>query len=247
MILRPKKGYGCLSGAGNTPEDYNYMLEYKDAPQGSWSYGVFKTWMQQKFVPSLVNAGFSLLGLGSFIKLSSNSSSHATSVTSRETAGGKILHSTRSYESEGVRESNALAVTGAREIKQSMLETYSWFTQPPASTKVVDSNALYANNKQVLEVKCLCINHDDAERIDKFFSAYGYAQKQFMQPYRMTRYRWTYIELVNPMVYGNLDDYNKTELQNIYSEGVTFWSHLDVLGVYDFSRNANNVLPSPMK
>lgn len=250
MVVRPGRGYGCGGDAGiggvNYPEDYNAQLQFCDMPEGSWSYGQFQSWISQRMFPNLVNGAFNLLGLAGAMKLVSTTRSTSTTQTSRETAHG-VMEGSSSRNGESVHTSNALAITGAKEVKNSLLENYAWYCQPPASRNNIRSFALFASNHQFIETKCLCLNAQDAERIDKFFSAYGYAQKMFMQPYRMTRYRWTYLEIVNPMVYGSIDDDNKLALQNIYASGVTFWSSLNLLGVYDFSRGANNVLPTPMK
>lgn len=246
LLVRPAKTYGCGS-LTNLPENYDAQLEFHDTPQGSWSYGTFTSWINQKLVPTLIDTASNLLTVGNITKLQSNSSSYSSSSGWRETAKGDIRYWETNRHGNAVHQSNALQMRGIGSIKESLKETYAWFCQPPIARNIVDSNPLYASDKQCIEVKCLSINARDAERIDKFFSAYGYAQKMFMQPYRMTRYRWTYLELVDPMVYGNLDDDNKIALEAIYSSGVTFWSSLDLLGVYDFTRGANGIRVTPLK
>lgn len=78
----------------------------------------------------------------------------------------------------------------------------------------------------------------EAQRIDDFFSAYGYATNRLKKPNITGRASWNYVKCANPSVGGSAPAFALRAFENILAAGITFW-HGDFIG--DYSR-ANGII-----
>lgn len=74
---------------------------------------------------------------------------------------------------------------------------------------------------------------ENAQRIDDFFSTYGYATNRLKKPNITGRASWNYVKCANPSVGGNAPAFALRRFEDILSAGITFW-HGDFIG--DYSR-----------
>ena len=92
---------------------------------------------------------------------------------------------------------------------------------------------------------------ESAERIDNYFTLFGYAIKSIKipnvksQPKAYLRPHWNYIKniytIILPITEGNITRYVGTdveeELQAIYDKGITFWIHGEEVGNYTLNNS----------
>ena len=97
-------------------------------------------------------------------------------------------------------------------------------------------NAILA--KQGIDIKCYrkFVNRDDAKRIDKFFTTYGYAVNDLMQVPRHNRTGWTYVQTGNCTVRGNAPADVLGNIATIHNTGITYWSGYEI-GDYNHSNS----------
>lgn len=89
-------------------------------------------------------------------------------------------------------------------------------------------------NKLGFTSKIMAISADDAERLDKYFDAYGYATNTAKEPNLRTRPYWNYIKTRDVHVHTSFDYGWAQQIEAMFNSGVTLW-HVDagaVIGDY---------------
>lgn len=77
-----------------------------------------------------------------------------------------------------------------------------------------------------------CIISDDAERIDRFFSQFGYNVSVVKQPNYTGRTYWNYVKINGSCGYGQLPEADREQINRILNKGVTIWHDHATLGNY---------------
>lgn len=77
------------------------------------------------------------------------------------------------------------------------------------------------------------ITSEYAERIDKYFDLYGYAQNKLYKPTILNRKYWSYLKTVGCNVTGNLSKSDLNIIASIYDNGITTWNSLSNIYNYD--------------
>lgn len=247
IVVRPEIGYACREEVDDIGYDANIQLCYSDLPVGSWTWGIFESWVAQKFIPTIIDTGLIAASLGGALNITTAmSGSEMTKSLVENSKTGAIMNrqTERSYERQTT--SNTGVISGIKQSANFGKEVYSWLSQTPATRGSVKSDAVFATNEAIIECRCLCPNYQDAERIDRFLTTYGYTQDKVMQPMRCVRTGFTYLQTNDCIVTGNLPSELCAELSNIYNNGITFWRDLDAIGEYDFSRGGNRCLENPL-
>lgn len=67
-----------------------------------------------------------------------------------------------------------------------------------------------------------------AEKIDMFFTKYGYRVNKVKVPNLNTRPSWNYLQCSNAYVKGNVPNEDLLEIKSILEHGITFWHTTDV-------------------
>lgn len=78
---------------------------------------------------------------------------------------------------------------------------------------------------------------DDAERIDRFFSQFGYNVSITKLPNYTGRQYWNYVKVSGSAGYGAMPESARNELNRILNQGVTIWHSHDYLGNYFIGGN----------
>lgn len=86
----------------------------------------------------------------------------------------------------------------------------------------------------------MTITREYAEKIDKYFDAFGYALNQVTTPLRRARTRYTYVQTMGCSVKGRISNEVRERIAKIYDNGVRFWNFSqtgDTLGTYTLRSN----------
>lgn len=84
------------------------------------------------------------------------------------------------------------------------------------------------------DIHRMTIRREDAERLDSYFDAYGYATNQTKSPNLRTRPFWNYIKTRDCHISGPLVSEWMKDIESLFNNGVTLW-HVDagaVMGDY---------------
>lgn len=92
------------------------------------------------------------------------------------------------------------------------------------------------------EIYCLRmrIRNQFIEKIDKFFTAFGYAVNTIKVPQRMNRAKWSYVKTKGCIVEGELPSSDKVKIEEIFDNGIRFWNVMNGAVVGDYSNPATN-------
>lgn len=78
----------------------------------------------------------------------------------------------------------------------------------------------------------MTLRASDAERIDNFFSKYGYATQKIKVPNVFARANWTYTKTKGCVIVGNAPADDVKKICQIFDNGITFWVDGDNVGNY---------------
>ena len=116
-------------------------------------------------------------------------------------------------------------------------------TMSPSVRGMGNSNITAALQAKGIALMTYCISDEFAQRIDRYFSVYGYKVNQFEAIYTKTRENWNYIKTVGANITNSLPDTKlphdaRITIRNIYDNGITFW-HKGLSNVYNYDTYAN--------
>lgn len=77
-----------------------------------------------------------------------------------------------------------------------------------------------------------CCVADDAERIDRFFSQYGYNISMTKEPNYTGRDYWNYVKINGSAGYGSMPEEARNTINRILNKGTTIWHSHSYLGNY---------------
>lgn len=88
-----------------------------------------------------------------------------------------------------------------------------------------------------LNFRCYELNivAEDAERIDNFFSMYGYATNKLKVPNISARPQWNYVKTKGCIISGDIPSSIRTSIQLIFDSGLRFWKNGDNIGNYSLN------------
>lgn len=185
---------------------WDYALQYNEAPQCAWSNNVFANWQAQNVVSNTLNK------IGSAASIIPGAYNMST--------GGV----------PGVSDLNGIvqaAKPWATEYEMSIL---------PGKMGGVPNGAsmAYATNRLGFEAwpyKCM---PGEAKMFDEYFDRYGYAIRQVKKPNITGRASWNYVKTDGAIVLGSAPADDLAKIRSILDRGITFW-HGDYVGDYSRS------------
>lgn len=74
-----------------------------------------------------------------------------------------------------------------------------------------------------------------AEKIDKFFDAYGYLTNMVKMPNLNNRPNWNYVKTIGAIIIGNIPQEDLQAIKNMFDNGVTLWHNPNTF--LDYSQN----------
>lgn len=96
---------------------------------------------------------------------------------------------------------------------------------------IADSGTLSSSNATLLGYELLHkniftrfnIKRQFAERIDKFFDAYGYLTNQIKIPNLSNRPNWNYVKLIGANILASIPQRDLEMIKNLFNNGITLW------------------------
>lgn len=132
------------------------------------------------------------------------------------------------------------AITSARNVSSILTSEYvNTHRGDTARGKVKDSISMIASRTKKLYITQMCINYQDAVKIDDFFSTYGYAVNQLKVPEYNNRPCWNYVKTKECNVTGNMPDEAIKKIKEIFNRGITWWKSINTF--MDYSQNNSAV------
>lgn len=86
------------------------------------------------------------------------------------------------------------------------------------------------------------IKYEFAKRIDDFFSMFGYAMNDTLQPNINGRPVWNYVQTKNCQIVGSAPPQAIAEIKSIFDGGVTFWKGVNNIGNYSLDNSIGGVV-----
>lgn len=118
----------------------------------------------------------------------------------------------------------------AQKEKQAML---------PNSSSMGTSNSTLLGYEYFAQCNFICyrIKKEFAEKIDNYFTTYGYAVNKMKVPQFNSRPYWNYIKTVGINILGNIPSLDLKRLKDMFDNGVTMWHNAQYF--LDYSKNNN--------
>jgi hypothetical protein len=125
----------------------------------------------------------------------------------------------------GIVTGNPIAIGGgAIGIGSQIAEYYRESSQPNQAKGNVNGATLnVAAGRLDFYVSRMSIKKEYAERIDNYFSMFGYKVNAFKVPQLHTRKYWNYIQTMDVNIEGAIPDNDMIRLKQMFNDGVTFW------------------------
>lgn len=138
---------------------------------------------------------------------------------------------------------SGLADGAVKELGKDLIRTSSAIGYSLMNTHILNSagngNILQASGNFEFTFKEVHIRTDFAKVIDDFFTMYGYQTNRIKVPNRNVRPFWTYTKTTNCTIDGKMPMEDAEKIQDIYNNGITFWTALGNIGNYSL----NNGVP----
>ena len=107
---------------------------------------------------------------------------------------------------------------------------------PTIHGKIMNQNINAAYNITGISFYTYSVRKQFAQRIDEYWSAFGYPIREITTPDYTCRSSWNYIKTVGCNVQGKIDIGQRSALKAIFDRGVTVW-HTDDVGNYNLNNN----------
>ena len=188
-----------LYGTTGTGEDYadlySYGLTCGKFPTCSWTNDVYTNWLTQNAV------NFEMDKTNIFLDTFANmrTENAGTMFTSVGLPMGKTI-------------ANEMA-------------TKKYHSFMPTQARGDVNNGDLTTNEGLVNFQAiqLCLRYDFAERIDKYFSAYGYRVNAFKQPNLTGRPYWNYVKTIGCNFEGDIPQAYLQKIKEIFNNGITLW------------------------
>lgn len=110
----------------------------------------------------------------------------------------------------------------------------------PNATRGTGSGSAFANLLASQPyVSVLKIKADYAEKVDNYFTMYGYAYNKIEKPSFYNRKNWTFVQTDDAKVYGNAPANARRDFENRLNNGLRFWQSLSSMGNYSLDNTPN--------
>lgn len=137
----------------------------------------------------------------------------------------------------GVATGNILAVGGGIMAVASQLAQVTKAGIQPDQARGNTNNGSFniAHGRQDFYFSHMTIKREYAERIDQFFSMFGYKVNEVKIPNVSKRPYWNYVQTIDVNIKGAIPQKDMQRLKQMYNDGVTFWRAAAYYG--DYSKN----------
>lgn len=210
---------GALSPEGQVklyPLNYNGVqhnfeegVAMGDFPTCAWNQDTYKLWLAQN----------------------QNSQNFAMAMGGLSIAGGFVMGAVNPMAGAGA------VVGGASTIASILSQRADKEIQPPQARGQHSASVGVANDLHNFTIKWKSVGIEYAKIIDDYFDMYGYKTLRVKVPNTHVRENWTYTKTIGCTISGNFCTEDKTKIESIFDNGVTFWMNGDSIGNYSLSNN----------
>ena len=198
----------------NIDKAWDYGIALSNFPQNSWVGDTFKAWLAQN--------KWSMVGdlLGATAQM-------AFGITRMATSTREV---TRNIGEETL-------TSGVVNITKMAGRIADMSNMPNKVHGITQANYLTQNAKRYkFSIYSQTIWGEYAEIIDKYFTMFGYAVNKLGTPDICQRLNWTYIKTVNANQIGSIPDDESRRIEQIYNNGITFWSYRPDIAIGNYSQ-----------
>lgn len=200
-------------------------LSIKGFPTCSWSVDAFNAWWAQNSVPIALNAVSNMAGMASMIFGFTNRTGIVRAGSTNARLQGQ----------------NFAASMGASAIKE-VTDIVSQGYRASISADIMHGSFEtgsndYANHRMYFKGCRMSVKYQMAQRIDDFFTMFGYSYGKIAVPNRHTRSRFTYIKTVDCKMHGDVPADDLATIELIYDNGIRFWADTANVGNYNASNS----------
>lgn len=232
--------YGALSpdsGVQLTPKDYktatSNSINFEESltmppfPSCAWNSDTYKIWLAQNQNTQETAMKQAKLqgGMGSMSAVLGVIGGLATG--NLLMAGGALLAGGGSF------------ISAQNQVENIMAMREDMSIQPDQARGHHSGNINLTHGRMGFTVYTLTITKEYVDKIDNYFTRYGYKVNMLATPSLKNRSNFTYIKTVGSLVTGNMGAEDQLKIQAIFDKGVTFWAKPDKIGNYT---EANNTL-----
>lgn len=189
---------------------YEYGLQLGNFPACAWNSDTYKVWLAQNYNSLQVQGGEAVI----------------------KAAAGTAMMAAAAIPGVGVGIAAAgagMAFSGYNQIAGLVAQKRDMQVQPAqargAHSATVNANAY----KQTFTFYFKTLSREYAERIDKYFTMYGYQQNKVARPNIHAHRALTFVKTQGCIVRGQMCTEDAAEIEAIFDNGVTFWSIYEVL------------------
>lgn len=104
--------------------------------------------------------------------------------------------------------------------------------QPPQARGQFSGSLNIASGRQTFTACTRTVRAETAKVIDDYFSLYGYKINRVQIPNIHARELYTYVKTVGCHIHGNLNNADLSAIENVFNNGITFWTDGDQIGNY---------------
>lgn len=212
----------------NMQRNFDERLTVTNFPQVPYSTDAYAEWLAYNQTKQTYNLGKEVLRMSAsvFQVASGVASIPATGGAGAVFASGEVIGGAKNL------------VSSFERLLGLWQENHSASIAPPQAGGNSSSGALSASYKfKGFQVFNTYITAENAERIDNFFTLYGYKQLKLMPIKRDARPHWTYIRTVDANIYGNMPAPALQHIKDIFNKGITWWKNGDELGNYNLDNS----------
>lgn len=232
-------------------------ITLSDYPMCSWNHDAFRSWLSQNAVPMALGFVSTAIGVATgSVGIIATGNALASATANAQRAGeiyrmlpigytknqyrqAKIDQNNRQIEFNRADSNlrNALQ-NGCSAVTNIMANTYS----ASIASNMIKGNTNSGNINVATKRQCfftgrMSCKREYAERIDQFFSAFGYTTRLYKVPYTNHRENWWYTKTVDCLIKGTMPSDDLKTIASIYNNGIRFWRYGDNLGDFSLSND----------
>lgn len=221
-----------LNYAGLT-NNYNCLIQFNQFPKCSYTTDYYKAWLAQNasgqnlrmafrgidFAQSIGNGIAKIGAAAATAGMSSSSMGSAQAAGSAVNGASGVIGSGINLAKE------VLSINNEKKVAQ---------LQPDSTKQTSGSGANAEMNTCYISVRKVHLRKEYLQKIDDYFSAFGYHIGKIITPDLSSRTSWNYVKCVHANIAGVSEHSDLVKLREIFNNGVTIW-HTNDVGNYGLS------------
>lgn len=187
-----------VDGGSLGQQMYNYGITFGKTPVCAWTTDYYTNWLTQN-------------GVNVTTSIASGLASGALGVGASLATGNAL----------GAVYGTISALT---QISSTLGEVEKAKTTPPqAHGDINTGDAMYAYLRNSVTFYEMSVRKEVAQRIDAYFSMFGYKVNAVKTPNIIGRTNWNYVKTINCYIQADIPQEDLQEIENMFNNGVTIW------------------------